>query len=225
VLSRCPALRRGGGFHLSGSNEPIIPETVEAMKGFPQRNRGRPLHRLAGGDRTRERVRQFHCRSFGCRQAIHILIVAVGTHRRGADLLSACPRSHWGISPLMIARDKRAFVYRLTFTCLISRVNSTSRCNTVWYKSFSKGGVYEPRETGGAFCGAKDRRVVPLEGGAVIAYDWARLRQATYVHFTACCRITVELFRQSVGARCSYSQRLSEKTSLEGSLPVRRFVI
>jgi hypothetical protein len=33
----------------------------------------------------------------------------------------------------------------------------------------SKGGVYDPRETGGAFCDAEDRHVVPLEGGTLVA--------------------------------------------------------
>jgi len=42
-----------------------------------------------------------------------------------------------------------------------------------------RGGVYGPRETGKAFCGANDGPVVPLEGGAVAPYDWARFRQAT----------------------------------------------
>jgi len=43
--------------------------------------------------------------------------------------------------------------------------------------------------------------------------------------FTACWRVTVGLFRQSVGAHGAYSPPLSERTSHEGSLPVRRFVI
>jgi hypothetical protein len=38
-------------------------------------------------------------------------------------------------------------------------------------------------------------------------------------------RSTVGLFRQSVGAHCLYSLRLSERTFLEGSLPVCRFAI
>jgi hypothetical protein len=46
-------------------------------------------------------------------------------------------------------------------------------------KLLLKGGVYGPRETGGAFSGAADRAMEPLEGGAVAAHNWARLRQAT----------------------------------------------
>src|SRR6266705_3823699 len=33
----------------------------------------------------------------------------------------------------------------------------------------SKGGVYDPRETVWAFCGAEERHVVPLEGRTVVA--------------------------------------------------------
>ena len=32
-----------------------------------------------------------------------------------------------------------------------------------------KGGVYDPGQTTGMFCGAKERHMEPLEGGAVIA--------------------------------------------------------
>ena len=45
-------------------------------------------------------------------------------------------------------------------------------------KLLFKGGVYDVRETGGAVCGATDRAMEPLEGGAVVARDRARLRQA-----------------------------------------------
>ena len=38
---------------------------------------------------------------------------------------------------------------------------------------FSKGGVYDAKETGEAFCDAEDRPVEPLEGRAVVASDWA----------------------------------------------------
>jgi hypothetical protein len=38
---------------------------------------------------------------------------------------------------------------------------------------FSKGGVYNARETGEAFRDAEDRHVEPLEGGTVVASDWA----------------------------------------------------
>ena len=34
---------------------------------------------------------------------------------------------------------------------------------------FSKGGVYDARETGEALCDAEDRHVEPLEGGTVVA--------------------------------------------------------
>jgi hypothetical protein len=40
---------------------------------------------------------------------------------------------------------------------------------------FSKGGIYNAREPGEAFCDAEGRHVEPLEGGAVVASDWARL--------------------------------------------------
>jgi hypothetical protein len=53
--------------------------------------------------------------------------------------------------------------------CPSSAASSTGRCNTIWYKAVFKGGVYGPRETGGAFCGAEERHVVPLEGGTVVA--------------------------------------------------------
>jgi hypothetical protein len=33
----------------------------------------------------------------------------------------------------------------------------------------SKGGVYDPSESGGAFCDAENRDMVPLEGGTVVA--------------------------------------------------------
>ena len=55
--------------------------------------------------------------------------------------------------------------------CPISSVGSNGRCNTIWYKAVFKGGVYDPRETVWAFGGAEERRVVPLEGGTVVASD------------------------------------------------------
>jgi hypothetical protein len=54
---------------------------------------------------------------------------------------------------------------------------------------FSKGGVYDARETGEAFRGAEDRPVEPVEGGTVTASDWARLRQEPCVdslHVVGC---------------------------------------
>src|ERR1700688_71856 len=42
-------------------------------------------------------------------------------------------------------------------------------------KLLFKGGVYDSRETGCAFCGAAERAMEPLEGGAVAARDRARL--------------------------------------------------
>src|ERR1700674_1382579 len=47
---------------------------------------------------------------------------------------------------------------------------------------FSKGGVYDARETGKAFRDAEDRPVEPLEGGTVVASDWAGLREEPCVH-------------------------------------------
>ena len=49
------------------------------------------------------------------------------------------------------------------------------RRNTFNVKLLFKGGVYDPRETVGAFCDAADRAMEPLEGGAVAARDRARL--------------------------------------------------
>jgi hypothetical protein len=54
-------------------------------------------------------------------------------------------------------------------TCPVSRVGSNGRCNTIWYKAFFKGGVYETRETVWAFSRAEERRVASLEGGADVA--------------------------------------------------------
>src|ERR1700674_2774328 len=47
---------------------------------------------------------------------------------------------------------------------------------------FSKGGVYDASETGTAFRDAENRHVELLEGGAVVASDWTRLRQEPRVH-------------------------------------------
>src|SRR5689334_25215721 len=41
---------------------------------------------------------------------------------------------------------------------------------------FSKGGVYDARETGEAFCEPADGHVGPLEGGTVVTRDRAGLR-------------------------------------------------
>ena len=51
----------------------------------------------------------------------------------------------------------------------VKLASSTGRCNTVWYKAVFKGGVYDPSETVWAFSGAEERRMVPLEGGTVVA--------------------------------------------------------
>src|SRR5215472_10150306 len=48
----------------------------------------------------------------------------------------------------------------------ICGVGSNGRCNTIWYISVFKGGVYETRETVWAFRGAEVRRVATLESGA-----------------------------------------------------------
>jgi hypothetical protein len=45
-----------------------------------------------------------------------------------------------------------------------------------------KGVVYDPRETGGAFCDAEERDLELLEGGTVVARDRARLREGSFVH-------------------------------------------
>src|SRR5277367_4973800 len=65
-----------------------------------------------------------------------------------------------------VSIEKRACVYRFNSTCLISRPDSNGRCNTIWYKLFFKGGVYEARETVRAFRGAEARWVASLEGGS-----------------------------------------------------------
>jgi len=57
----------------------------------------------------------------------------------------------------------------LAYANPVSVASSTGRCNTIWYKAVFKGGVYDPRETVWAISGAEERRVVPLEGGTVVA--------------------------------------------------------
>src|ERR1700676_2693818 len=52
----------------------------------------------------------------------------------------------------------------------IGRAGSNGRCNTIWYKSVFKGGVYETKETVWAFGGAETRRVASLEGRAAAAW-------------------------------------------------------
>ena len=47
---------------------------------------------------------------------------------------------------------------------------------------FSKGGIYDASETGEAFREPANRHVEPLEGGTVVAYDRACLRQGPCVH-------------------------------------------
>jgi len=54
---------------------------------------------------------------------------------------------------------------RLGTQCLINRVGSSGRCNTIWYNAVFKGGVYDPREAVWAFGGGEERRVASLEGG------------------------------------------------------------
>jgi hypothetical protein len=53
-----------------------------------------------------------------------------------------------------------------TFRAPIIGAGSGGRCNTIWYKSVFKGGVYETKETVWAFGGAEERRVASLEGRA-----------------------------------------------------------
>jgi hypothetical protein len=48
---------------------------------------------------------------------------------------------------------------------LISRAGSNGNATASGIRLFSKGGVYDARETVWAFGGAEERRVVPLEGG------------------------------------------------------------
>src|SRR5260370_36902944 len=67
-------------------------------------------------------------------------------------------------------------------TCPVSAAGSSGRCNTIWYNAVFKGGVYDPRETVWAFCGAEGRHVAPLEGGKAVAWDRAGLRQAAFSH-------------------------------------------
>jgi len=51
----------------------------------------------------------------------------------------------------------------------VRNAGSTGQCNTIWYESAFKGGVYDPRETVWAFGGAEERHVVSLESGIVVA--------------------------------------------------------
>ena len=53
----------------------------------------------------------------------------------------------------------------------------------------------------------------------------APVPERAYVHSTVCWQVSAGLFQQFVGAHFWYSLRLSERTFLEGSLLVRRFVI
>jgi hypothetical protein len=56
-------------------------------------------------------------------------------------------------------------------------------------------------------------------------HEIGRARSARVIRpFAVWCRITVGLFRQSVGGRSWRSHWLNERTFLEGSLPVHRFV-
>jgi len=43
------------------------------------------------------------------------------------------------------------------------------RCSTIDIRRLFKGGVYDAREIRGAFCGAADGGVAPLESGRVVA--------------------------------------------------------
>src|SRR6202162_2661297 len=52
---------------------------------------------------------------------------------------------------------------------ILRRAGSDGQCNTIWYKSVFKGGVYETRETIWAFGGAETRRVASLESRADFA--------------------------------------------------------
>ena len=57
-----------GGLHLSGINEEIIPQTIDAMKAFHlTADSSRPLYRLACNERARSRVRRQSGCADGCR--------------------------------------------------------------------------------------------------------------------------------------------------------------
>ena len=63
-----------GGFHLSGANEEIIPETVAGPVGIEAtHDRRRTLHRLASGQRACQRLRRRRDRPLGRRQTLYVL--------------------------------------------------------------------------------------------------------------------------------------------------------
>jgi hypothetical protein len=79
--------------------------------------------------------------------------------------------------------------------------SSDGRCNTIWYKSVFKGGVYEGWETVWAFGGAEARRVASLEGWGNVACSGVPLAK-NIPPFVVSCRVTVGLLRQYGGGRC-----------------------
>jgi hypothetical protein len=96
---------------------------------------------------------------------------------------------------------------------------SIGRCNTIWYESAFKDGVYGRREMVWAFCDADERPVEQLEGGTVAALG---ARSARVIRrFAVCCRVTVGLFRQSVSGRSRRStNRATPPDSTAASMPV-----
>ncbi len=90
--------------------------------------------------------------------------------------------------------DREAFYLKLM-------VDSTGRCNTIWYKSALQRWCLWPKGNGRGFL----RRRRPIYG-AVGRRDTRCMRSGAHSarvirQFTFCCRITVGLFRQPVGAR------------------------
>jgi hypothetical protein len=74
-----------GGFHLSGGNERIIPETVAALRAFELKiDCRRPLHRLARGQRAGECVRRCG-RASGGGQGLSLL-ARVGMRHAGGTV-------------------------------------------------------------------------------------------------------------------------------------------
>src|SRR5258707_903750 len=70
---------------------------------------------------------------------------------------------------LALEQELRSIGVSIVTVCPGRLAGSSGRCNTIWYNAVFKGGVYDPRETVWAFCGAEGRHVAPLEGGTVVA--------------------------------------------------------
>ena len=82
-----------GGLHLSGANEAIIPQTVEAMAEFKlATDRRRPLHRLA--------------RHGGAGQRLSALLLLISTRRTAFMRVSGTPANNQKQSTDMASRSR-----------------------------------------------------------------------------------------------------------------------